>query len=373
MENKKKVLFVSAANSTHTVKWVNSLADTFEVHLAYCKNHKPNMDKIDSRVILHSLCYNAPFGYYLNCLQLKKISKMVESDIINIHYASGYGTLARISKLKNFLLSVWGSDVYDFPNQSKLKKRILKKNVMYASEIASTSNIMAKQLKKQIPDLSKQIYITPFGVDINQFKKNKKNKPNDDIIIGNVKTLNNEVYGIDIAILAIKKLKENLILQGNKELSDRIKLYGDGEDKEKLIRLINSNHLEETVFLKGKIAHEKVPEAINEFDIFCITSNKESFGVSVIEAMACEVPVVATDADGFQEVIENNCTGIIVKRKNIDEIAKALEKLINNENLREQMGKNGRKKVMKEFDWENNVRTMVQIYKKCINRSKDNK
>ena len=56
----------------------------------------------------------------------------------------------------------------------------------------------------------------------------------------------------------------------------------------------------------GKIPNEKVPEALNKLDIFCVTSilNSESFGVAVVEAMACEVPVVATDVDGFREVVD---------------------------------------------------------------------
>lgn len=65
---KKKVFFISAANSIHTVRWVNSLSNEFEIHLVYCKNHKPNIDNINSKVVLHELKFNAPYGYYLNVM-----------------------------------------------------------------------------------------------------------------------------------------------------------------------------------------------------------------------------------------------------------------------------------------------------------------
>ena len=361
---KKKVLFISAANNIHTVRWVNALVDKFEVHLTYCSNHEPNINKINERVIKHELHFKAPFGYYLNFIELKKIYKELKPDIVNVHYASGYGTLARVSKIKNVLLSIWGSDVYDFPNESKLKAKIFRKNLLYASYVASTSNIMAEEIKKQVPDLNKEIYITPFGVDVEKFNQIGIHKSKDEFIIGNVKTLENEIYGIDYGILAVKKLKENLIKRGHENISKKIKfyIYGDGKDKENLQKLIITNNLEESVFLKGRIPNTEVPRALNEFDIFCITSNKESFGVSVIEAMACKLPVVATNADGFKEVMEDGKTGIIVQRKNVDEIANALEELIYNKEERIQMGEQGRKKVLQEYNWADNVNKMEEIY-----------
>ena len=192
---RKKIFFISAANSIHTVKWVNSLSETYEVHLIYCNNHKPKMDAIDNKVILHRLKFNAPFGYYLNAIQLKKLYKKIKPDIINVHYASGYGTLARISKLNNIILSVWGSDVYEFPNQSKIKKKIFEKNIKYAKYLASTSNVMAEELRKQVNISNKEIYITPFGVDTNKFYNYNLTKNNKNINIGTVKALE-EKYGI---------------------------------------------------------------------------------------------------------------------------------------------------------------------------------
>lgn len=365
----KKVFFISAASSIHTVKWVNSLSEKYKVHLIYCNNHMPKTDNINDKVILHKLPFSAPLGYYLNSIALKRLYKEIKPDIVNVHYASGYGTLARVSKLDNILLSVWGSDVYDFPNQSKIKKRILEKNVKYAKCIASTSNVMAEELKKQVDVLKKDVYITPFGVDIDKFYKMKLKRKDDNINVGTIKALE-EKYGIEYAILAVKKVKEDLIVKGKKQLADSIKyyIYGDGSQKNTLLKLIKDEGLENDVFLMGKIPNERVPEALNKLDIFCVTSilNSESFGVAVVEAMACEIPVIATDADGFKEVVDKNITGYIVKKKDVNDIAKSLENLIMDKELRTKMGENGRKKVIKEYDWIKNVQTMESIYEKML-------
>ena len=135
----EKVFFIGPANSVHTVKWVNALSEYFEMHLIYCSNHLPDKDKIDARVILHQLKYKAPIGYYWNAKELQELYQKLNHQIINCHYASGYGTLSRKAELSPVLLSVWGSDVYEFPKESWLKKRIFSKNIKFDDCIASTS------------------------------------------------------------------------------------------------------------------------------------------------------------------------------------------------------------------------------------------
>lgn len=364
--NKKKVLFLSAANSIHTIRWVNALSKKFEVHLVYCKNHKPNLDAVNSKVIMHELSVPAPLGYYLNAFQLRKLFHIIKPNIVNAHYASGYGTLARIAKIKPLLLSIWGSDVYDFPNESTLKKKILEKNIFYADEIASTSISMAKELKRQFPNLKKEIFITPFGVDTNKFKNMHIEREDKDFNIGNIKALE-EKYGIEYLILGVEELLNNL-KNKDSSLASKIKLYiyGDGSQREYLENLITSHNLNNNVFLMGKIPNNEVPNKLNEFDVFCASSilNSESFGVAVVEAMACEVPVIATDTDGFCEVMVNGETGYLVEKKNIKELASGLKKFFDDRELAKKLGKNGRNRVLKNYSWDKNVKYMEEIYNK---------
>lgn len=364
---KKKVLFLSAASNIHTIRWVNALSDFFEIHLVYCKGHDVGINKPAEGVVLHELKYSAPLGYYTNAKQLKTLFKQIEPEIVNVHYASGYGTLARCSKIKPVLLSVWGSDVYDFPNESKLKEKILQRNVKYANAIASTSYIMAEELKKHVQNCP-PIYITPFGVDIDKFKRFKQNNNDEEICIGNVKTLK-PIYGIEYEILAIKRLREFLKEEGKENLAEKIRMriYGDGEEKDNLLKLIEDNKLEKYVKLMGNIPNYEVPKVLNELDIFCVTSNKESFGVAVVEAMACGLPIVATDTDGFCEVMEDGVTGYVVERKNVEQIAMALKKLVLDEETRKNMGTKGRKRAEEKYNWIQNVDNMKEIYERIMN------
>ena len=96
-------------------------------------------------------------------------------------------------------MSVWGSDVYDFPKVSFLHRCILKYTLKKADKILSTSHVMALETHQYTP---KEIEITPFGVNTDLFKKIPVHR-DDTYIIGNVKTLLPK-YGIDVLIKAFQ-------------------------------------------------------------------------------------------------------------------------------------------------------------------------
>ena len=96
--------------------------------------------------------------------------------------------------------------------------------------------------------------------------------------------------------------------------------------------------------------------------------NSESFGVVAVEAMACECPVITSDADGFTEVVKDGETGFIVPKRNIEETAKAIQRFIDDPMLRNKMGRKGRKRVIELYDWNKNVENMISIYNAIIHK-----
>lgn len=361
-----KIMFLANAKSIHTVRWVNALAERgCEVHLVFNENHSPsNENKINESVKLYKLNFSGTKGYYLNTFQLYNIYKKIQPNVVNAHYASGYGTLARFARLKPLILSVWGSDVYDFPYQGRYKMQLVKRNLLYANKITSTSYCMAEQVMRLIgKGFLESIEVTPFGVDLVKFSPKNTYRENENIYIGNIKTLTPQ-YGINDLIMAIKVLINKLEDENLKDIADRIRLhiYGEGYQKQELINVTKQNNLENVVEFKGRIPNDEVPCALEQLDIFCCTSIEESFGVAVVEAMAMQLPIVATDADGFKEIVDNGETGIIVPKCRPDEIAEAMKILLLNKELRSIMGRNGRKKVELYYDWSTNVDTMIKIY-----------
>ncbi|WP_338998854.1 glycosyltransferase [Fusobacterium animalis] len=360
-----KIIFLGEATSIHTIRWVNSLSEKgIEVILVSLKGEVDIIGKINENVKVIYLPFGTKLGYYLNVFALKKIISKEKPDLINAHYASGYGTLGRLSGFNKKLLNVWGSDVYDFPNESKVKKRIIEKNLKSYTAIASTSYCMAEETKKYLEDKSKEIFITPFGVDTKKFKNLNIEKNKNELVIGIVKTLT-ENYGIEYLIRAIKELENTLDIENYKKI--RLLIYGKGELKNKLEALTKELQIEDKVIFKGYISNEDVPKALNEMDIFVVPSINESFGVAAVEAMACEIPVIASSVGGLKEVIVDKETGYLVPKKDHKEIAKYLKKLILDKNLRTSLGENGRKRVLENYNWDSNVKYMIKIYEEIIN------
>jgi glycosyltransferase involved in cell wall biosynthesis len=365
-----RVLLLAAGSDIHSVRWANQLAEHGnEVHLCYVANQKPAMDKFNNKICLHELKFPAPHGYYLNVLQLKRIISKIKPDILNAHYSSGYGTLGRLVGFTPYLLSVYGSDVYDFPYNKKTNMKIIRKNLKAATEIASTSNAMAIQTSYLVDIPVSKINITPFGVDVEKFSKKNIQKDDNKIIIGSIKKLSPK-YGMKYGILAIDYLVKNLLdNQKNMELEYRI--YGEGEEKEELELLVKECNLENIVKFMGRVPNEVVPEALNEMDIFLGNSilDSESFGVAIVEAMACEVPVIVTDVDGFKEVVDNGNAGLMVPRKKPQVMAENIYRLIQDTKLRKEIGRKQRDRVIKYYNWTENVKFMERIYERLVGNS----
>ncbi len=365
-----KILFLAPANSIHTVKWVNALKKHGnEIWLISLPDHKVNED-LEPGIKVIYLPFGGKIGYYINGLTLRRLTKFIEPDVINAHYASGYGTLMRVSKMPQdkCILSVWGDDVYVFPYKNWINLFIIKKNMEYASYIASTSHCMKKQAKKFVKK-NKTIVVTPFGVDTENFVRELP-YPSEKFVFGCTKSLEYQ-YGIDILIQAFAKFVAEL--NGNEKKLISLKIYGDGLLLKELRLLVAKLNIKKQVKFCGKISNSLIPDALNKMNVLCLTSiiDSESFGVAALEAMACQTPVIASDVDGYKEVILHGKTGLIVPRCDVEATFKAMKKLYDNRKYGSDLGKNGRKWVKSKYEWEHCVDIMLNLYRKvCLDRNK---
>jgi glycosyltransferase involved in cell wall biosynthesis len=94
-----------------------------------------------------------------------------------------------------------------------------------------------------------------------------------------------------------------------------------------------------------------------------IPSLEEGFGIPAAEAMGCEVPVVASDAGGLPEVVENGVTGLVVPRGDPGALAKAIATLLQDPERRRVMGRAGRQRALRLFDWDRSAEQFEQLYR----------
>lgn len=356
---KFSVVLLAASSSIHTQRWANGLVQRgLNVHLISMDGEFLGMDP---RITFYSLPVAGSLGYVCNFLALRRILRNIKPDLLNVHYASGYGLLARLSGFHPTLLSVWGSDVFSFPDKNIFTRKLVVDNLLFADEVAATSAVMGQRVE-ELAVHQIQTHITPFGIDCDKFKPSSEMSMNSEIVIGTVKTLR-ETYGIDLLIQSVALLKQRLS-QSSPELADclRLKIVGEGPELFALRSLSDNLGITNITEFIGAIAHEDVPNQLNTFDVYVALSRAESFGVAVLEASACGLPVVVSDVGGLPEVVVNDMTGFIVPSMDVDAAVKALERLVLNDDLRVRMGSDGRTWVMERYSWEKSLDIMLDAY-----------
>ncbi len=335
-----KVILLSAGDNPHTEKIANELS---KEHSVFLVSLHPLSSNYSDRVVKDKLTLNPGLGYIFSFFELRKIIKEVKPDILNAHYASGYGLLASLSGFEHAVLSLWGSDIYIFPRKSFLHKWLIGYNIRKSKVVASTSRVMLDRARTMF-NFDNYI-ITPFGVDTKKFSPKPKLNIEETVTIGTVKSLK-KIYGIDILIKSYALVLHKL--DNSKRI--RLRIAGDGPEMDYLKSLSVSLGISESVEFIGRINNSEVPDFLNELDVFCSLSHSESFGVSALEASSCGLPVVTSRADGFEETVIDNVTGYRVEHSNLNEVASILYKLIIDRQLRMKLGSSGRKFVCEKFN-----------------------
>jgi glycosyltransferase involved in cell wall biosynthesis len=357
-----KICYLADINSAHTHKWLN-----YFVHKGY-DIHVISLGKGEYEgVTVHSLDVKDnvmkktsdknKLEYLKKIKRVRSLIKEINPDILHAHYASSYGLLGAIANYKPYIISVWGSDIYDFPIKSPIHKLIIKYNLKKAEYILSTSNVMKIETQKYT---NKNIQVTPFGVDINKFIPNKIEK--EEIVIGTIKTLE-EKYGVKYLIEVFKEVKDR-----NKDLILKLRIGGSGSQENYLKELVKKLSIDKDVNFLGFVKPKDVIKEFQNFDLAVFPSilDSESFGVAAVEAEACGTPVVVTDVGGLMESTKPNVTSLVAKKKSVEDLAEKIEILVKDKDLRKTMGVNARKFVEENYSLENNFNDIDKIYKSII-------
>jgi glycosyltransferase involved in cell wall biosynthesis len=191
-----------------------------------------------------------------------------------------------------------------------------------------------------------------LGIDIEKFTPIKKEdkKIIEFLFVGRIVPIKNIPFLIKGFIEAY---------QENKNIVLNIVGEGDKNEVEKVKNL--SKELSNIKFL-GKKTGDELIKMYQKSDIFVLTSNYDNYPNVVFEAMASGLPVVATNVGGISSQVINKKTGYLVELNNIKELKNRILELSSNKELREKMGKLGRKRVEQEFSWEKSAEQLEKIY-----------
>jgi phosphatidyl-myo-inositol dimannoside synthase len=142
----------------------------------------------------------------------------------------------------------------------------------------------------------------------------------------------------------------------------KVVVAGDGFERPDLIALAERLGIARDVTFLGWVANSDLPQYYRAAALSVIPSLEEGFGIPAAEAMGCETAVVASDAGGLPEVVEHGVTGLIVPRGDANALAEAIGALLADPARRARMGRAGRERALRLFDWDRSAEQFEQIY-----------
>ena len=233
-------------------------------------------------------------------------------------------------------------------------KYILNENIGYL-KFAKSINFDETPIIHATTDLTNFLslnihYKTKIGSNMNPY-----------IQLGTIGRLN-WAKGFDHLICALSKLKRRVP-------NFHLKIAGDGPNKNILEKLIEENQLKSNIQILGELNYNEIPNFLGKLNIYIQPSVSEGSPITLKEAMASGLPILASDAGGIPEIIENNVTGIIFKKGNINDLEKKLFSMVNlDHKQRKKLGLMARKKAKKMFDIDNTSKVLLSIYNKILEK-----
>jgi glycosyltransferase involved in cell wall biosynthesis len=175
-------------------------------------------------------------------------------------------------------------------------------------------------------------------------------------LVGNVAALvphKGQRYLIEAAHLVVREIPDA-----------RFVIFGEGELREHLERLVHEHSLEKHVLLPG--FRTDILGCIKGFDVFAMSSVTEGLGTSLLDAMACQIPIVAARTGGIPEIVEDGVNGLLVPPRDAPALARAIVRLLNDQTRRRQMGEAGFARVNERFTVERMVGQTAAVYKRLV-------
>jgi len=281
--------------------------------------------------------------YVLAVKKLRQTIHALKPDVVHAHYATSYGLITALSGFKKLAISVWGSDIFDFPHKSFAHAWLMRWILSKAKVIQSTGHIMAQETQKYT---STPIRVIPFGINTEVYYPSTTTidfeKMAMEPIIGTVKSME-KIYGIDVLIRAFQIVQQKIP-------KAKLVITGDGSQMEEYKKLADHLNIREQVIFNGRVHPTEVPDILRSLDVFCNLSRRESFGMSILEASACGIPVVATHIDGVVETAQNDVNAITVDSEDAVSSAKAILQIINDRSLYQRLIHGGIDLVNQQFE-----------------------
>lgn len=255
--------------------------------------------------------------------KMVNVAKFEQLDLLHVHYAIPHASAAYMAReiLKTqgiyvpFVTTLHGTDI-TLVGKDESYAPVVTFSINQSDGVTTVSESLRADTYEHF-DIIKQIEVIPNFIDLTRFKKQQKEHfkkaicPNGEHLV--VHTSNfRKVKRIDDAIKVFCRLRQ--------QIPAKMLLIGDGPERRRIEQLCQDNGLMDDIRFLGKL--DAIEEVLSVADLFLMPSEKESFGLAALEAMACEVPVISSNTGGLPELNIHGVTGFMSDVGDVDDMVK---------------------------------------------------
>ena len=333
-----------------------------------CANESSDIDyEIHDGINIHRLKYSGKIANTNITLSLPKILYLSKYDIIHTHVPTPWSSdwsniFTRITNKP--LIVTYHNDIIgngianhiaNIYNTTALKSLLNKADRIIITQDDYIESPHLKNYKDKIVTI-------PNGVDTELFKPSNTPRNKNQIFFLSVLDKFHKYKGLDYLLDAIVEVKKvipdvKLVVGGKGELLDHYKQTAQ--------RL----KIEDNVEFKGFLTDQEVIKQYATSELFVlpsISSLQEGFGIVVLEALSCKTPVISTTIVGVADDVVKTNSGIIIPTKDTQALTDAIIKILQDDNLKEEMGENGRKLVQEKYEWKIIAEKIHDLYEEVL-------
>jgi colanic acid/amylovoran biosynthesis glycosyltransferase len=303
---------------------------------------------LDARAALFNLAYLAEAAVIVDWMRRQRLSH------VHMHFTSTVGLLAaRLAPLR-LSATIHGSDEFMDPRGFYLAEKIRAFHLLCTISEYGRSQLM------RFSDLTQgsKFRVARLGVDPalytpRPFRENPS--PFEILFVGRLVP----VKGLFILVAAV----DRLVRQGR---SIHLRIAGDGPDRAGLERNVAERGLNSHVIFEGWQNSDSVRALYRAADLFVLPSFAEGIPVVLMEAMAMEIPCVATRITGIPELIRDQVDGLLVTPSSAEELAAAMARLMDDPKLRRGLGTSARQRILENYDLQGNTGQLGSIFREFL-------
>lgn len=351
-----KLCFLGDIRSVHVQKFIKYFAedhDTCLISLDYIGDERvgPGMEFFKSLgTEVHIIKkVHLPLSPFI----VRWIIRKIDPDLVQAHFITNYGFLGAFSGVHPLIIYAQGDDILIHPWQSWLYPRLVRYALRCADYVLCDGANSIDNLVKLGIQKEKTAIIYP-GIDMQLFHPSKREARVRKTVF--YPRGFDKIYDVDTLFEAMK------IIYWNVPKVEFI-LLGIGTELKRFEDRVRESKMSESVRYLGNIPNKDVPQYLASSDVSITTSLSDGgIPVSTIEAMACGVPVVSTDAGDAGMWIQDGISGYIVEKKNPVALSERVIELLNDDSKRASFGKAARQAVETRYNYQTEMRKIEEMY-----------